>query len=158
MDYMFTAVLWIYFVWLIISIAIYVWSGIETHKVLKHLGYKNAWMAWVPYANRYAVADVIRGDDDQTEVLGHKVPALLFNFWWLAALVVLLVPTIGYLCYVAMSIICLGTCYKDIFARCENKQPEEVSSVAYIAGFLPIIALIKFTGYKFNQVVIDEEA
>ena len=135
----------------LISIGLYVWSSLMNQKVLKHMGYKNAWMAWIPYANNYAIADVIRGEDGQTDVLGCKIPSVVFNFWWLIAAAVMSVPKVGSIAYIILQILCLGTCYKGIFAACEGKDQKEVGSIAYIAGFMPVIALIKFSLYKFQD-------
>ena len=79
----------------IVVIAVYVWTAVVYQKVLKHLGYKNTWMAWIPYANNYAVADVIRGDNDKTNVLGLELPSMLFNFWWLIGIVITRIPNVG---------------------------------------------------------------
>ena len=132
-------------------IAIYVWTAVVYQKVLKHLGYKNPWMAWIPYVNNYAVADVIRGDNDKTNVLGLELPYMLFNFWWLIGIVITRIPNVGSILYLALQIICLGTCFKTIYAKCEQKDPSEVAALAYVSGFIPIIALIKFTAYKFDK-------
>ena len=108
-------------------------------------------MAWIPYVNNYAVADVIRGDNDKTNVLGLELPSMLFNFWWLIGIVITRIPNVGSILYLALQIICLGTCFKTIYAKCEQKDPSEVAALAYVSGFIPIIALIKFTAYKFDK-------
>ena len=108
-------------------------------------------MAWIPYANNYAVADVIRGDNDKTNVLGLELPSMLFNFWWLIGIVITRIPNVGSILYLALQTICLGTCLKTIYAKCEQKDPSEVAALAYVSGFIPIIALIKFTAYKFDK-------
>ncbi len=135
---------------IIVVIGVYVWTAMMYQKVLKHMGYSNPWMAWIPYVNNYAIADVIRGENDKTDVLGLELPSMLFNFWWLIGIVVARIPSVGSILFLALQIICLGTCFKTIYARCEQKDPNEVAALAYVSGFIPIIALIKFTGYKFD--------
>lgn len=138
------------FVLVAVSIAAYVWTALEYSKVLKALGYKNPWMAWIPLANMYALADVIRGDDTETVVWGKSVPAMLFNFWWAISMVCCFIPGIGTVLYTVLRVVCLGNCFAYIYAAVEGKEVDEVKGIAIASGFIPIIALIKFTQYKFE--------
>lgn len=49
----------------------YVLTSIAHMKALKALGYDNAWMAWIPFAQQYALADVAAGNQETVMLLDH---------------------------------------------------------------------------------------
>lgn len=135
----------------IVAIAMYVWGALVTQKVLRYLGYKNPWMAWIPYVSNYAIADVIRGEDNTTDAFGIKIPSMLFNFWWFIVAVIVNIPKVGNVAATIISVLCLAVCYTKIYARCEEKSESDTQLIGILSGIFPIIALIKFTGYHFSS-------
>ena len=72
----------------------YVLTSIAHMKALKALGYDNAWMAWIPFAQQYALADVAAGNQETVMLFGSlSVPAMLYKFWWVLWIVLMFIPS-----------------------------------------------------------------
>ena len=123
----------------------YVIYGISHSKALKALGYDKPWMAWIPLANCWALAEVaLDGEEEMKFFDSISVPAMAFKLWWLIAYAVSIVPGVGAILNLAMRVICLGTCYIKVYARLDGKSEAETQVLGYVSGFLPIIAAVKF--------------
>ncbi len=120
--------------------------------MLKALNYDKPWMAWIPFANYWAFAEVASGGQSQMKVLNMEVPTILMELWWLIMLVLMRVPHIGGVLGRVLQVICLGTCFIKIYAMMDGKSENEVAALGYISGLLPIIAWIKFLAYKGPQL------
>lgn len=131
-----------------VAIALYVLSSLGTYKVLKKLNYANPWMAWIPVLSLFALAHVTGNEEGNTKVLGYDVPTMVFSFWWIVYAAVSYIPHVGGLLATAVCVICLGTCFINIYSRCENKSEQEVTAIGYVSGLIPIIAYCKFLSYK----------
>jgi hypothetical protein len=129
----------------LIFIAAYVVTSFGYYKALKRLGYQNAWLAWIPIANLYALADVAANGEESINVIGTlEVPAMVYKLWWLAMLVFYFVPVIGWLLTIIFRIIFLGDVFMRLFARIDNVTRQEEQVLGYIAGFIPFVAVVKF--------------
>ncbi len=129
----------------LIGAIFYVLCGISHSKALKALGYDKPWMAWIPFANFWALAEVaLDGEENILFFDSLRVPAMLFKLWWLVAYAVALIPGVGGLLNLVLQIICLGACYTKMYARLDGKTEDETKGIGYVSGFLPIIAVFKF--------------
>lgn len=146
------AALGIYLVFLlVVVVAAYVLYGISHMKALKALGYDKPWMAWIPFANYWALADVALNGEESMNLFGSlSIPAIVFKLWWVIAYVVNFIPAVGGLCFLVINIICLGTCYIKMYARLEGKDEKDVRVVGYLSGWIPLIALCKFLAGKYD--------
>lgn len=136
---------------IVIALVVYVLSSLAHMKALKALGYDKAWMAWIPFAQQYALADVAAGNQDSVTLFGSvSVPAILYKFWWILWIVLPFVPVIGSLASTVVCIIFLGNCYVKIYARLEGTSEQEQQVIGYLSGFLVIIAIVKFLIGKYN--------
>lgn len=104
------------------------------------------------FAASYALADVTRDENGNARIFDKEIPGMLFNFWWVITWAVGFVPFIGAAVSFVLNGICAGTCYEYIYAKIENKTRQETRAVGILSGFISIIALIKFTIYKKDQV------
>ena len=130
---------------LVLAVAIYVVNALATMKALKALGYDKSWMAWIPFANYYALADVICKDKDSIRIVNSfDVPANLFKFWWVLLFVAAFIPKIGGLLSETVLVLFLGTNFIKIFALYDRKSESEEQVLGYISGAFPIVAAIKF--------------
>lgn len=136
---------------LIIAVVFYVLYAISHMKALKALGYDKPWMAWIPFANYYALADAALNGGDSMQLFGSlSIPAMVFKLWWVISFVVSFIPGVGNILNLVLRIICLGTCYIKMYARLEHKDEKDVQAIGYVSGFLPIIALCKFLAGKYD--------
>jgi hypothetical protein len=118
-------------------------------KALKQLGYANAWMAWIPLANYYALADVAANKEENINLIGTlTIPVMLYKLWWLVMLVASFVPIIGSIVAIAIQVICLGHIFTRLFARIDHTQEQQQQTLAYISGLIPLVAAIKFLSIK----------
>lgn len=132
-------------------IIVYIWSGIQISKVLRMLGYQKSWMAWIPLANYYALADAIKDENNNITAFGRDINYLFFAFFWIIGLVLSYIPRVGTLLNLTASIIGLGSVFSTIYSRLEDKKIKDTLMIGLISGLIPIVALIKFTGYKEEE-------
>lgn len=146
------AALGIYLIFvLVIVVAVYVLYSISHMKALKALGYDKPWMAWIPFANYWALAEVALNGEESMNLFGSfSVPAIAFKLWWVIAYVVMFVPGVGNFLYFVVSIIGLGTCYIKMYARLDGKDEKDVRVVGYLSGWIPLIAMCKFLAGKYD--------
>ena len=104
----FAAALTGFFVFLVIVlVAVYVLGALWESKALTKVGYDKPWMAWIPFANWVALADIAFGADVQEvqmDILKKPVPVWIFRFFMLLMVGVNVVlgwiPVLGSLTYV----------------------------------------------------------
>lgn len=132
------------FVFLFMAI-FYVLYGVSHMKALKALGYNRPWMAWIPFANYWALAEAaLDGEESINFFNSLSVPATLFKLWWLISYGASFIPGVGAVLNIAMQVICLGTCYVKVYARLDGTTEEAAQALGYVSGFFPIIATFKF--------------
>jgi len=141
----------------IIGIAYYVWSSFVTYRVLQSANYDKAWMAWIPYARNYALADVTKDEGDKTKVLNaFEVPNWLYQFYWVVPLILLFVKlpgTLEWIINIACSVIFLGTIYKKLFAWHDRVAEEDKTAIGIVGAIVNIVAIIIMTGWKAEDVI-----
>lgn len=131
----------------IIGLLVYVLASIGKMKALKAMDYGNAWMAWIPFLNYYALADAT--SDEPTELLpGVSVPAIAFKLWWVLLFILPAIPVIGGIAVIALNVICMGYCYKTIYAVIDDKAADDVAVLAYLSAVIGLIPFIKFLTIK----------
>ena len=139
------------FIGIVIAIVVYVLSSVAHMKALKALGYANAWLAWIPVAWQYALADAASEGRENVPLFGNTtVPAMMYKLWWIALFVLPFVPVIGPLASVVIRVMFLGNCYMKIFARLDRTDENSQKVIGYVSGFLPIIAVVKFLAGKYR--------
>ena len=153
MEYViFTIIMTVFIIMSVISIVFYVLYGISHMKALKALGYDRPWMAWIPFANNWALAElVLNGEENITFFNSFEVPAIVFKIWWLIAIGVCCVPIVGNLLSVVIRVICLGTCYIRMFARLDGTDEEKQQVIGYVSGFFTIVASCKFLVGRYGN-------
>lgn len=136
---------------LVIVIVCWVLYGISHMKALKAVGYDKAWMAWIPFANMWALAEVaLDGDESMTLFGSLNIPAIAFKLWWVVGFVLSFIPTVGSFLNLVLTVICLGTCYIKMYAKLDGRDEKDVQALGYVSGFFPIIAVFKFLFGKYN--------
>lgn len=128
-------------------IGVYVLWSIACAKALIYAGYSNTWMAWIPIAREWALADAASAGSETLDMFGAQVPKILFELSGLLFLIVI-VPFIGAILFLPGTIILRGTIYSNLYATCEDVDISQTRVLGYLSGAFPIIALIKFFMYK----------
>ncbi len=133
---------------LVALLAVYVLTALAYQKVFKKFNYPRPWMAWIPLANSWAIADVIQDKEGNVTIFGQKIPAMAFNFWFVVPFLLSYIPGIGSLLNVAANVILFGTICIHLYSRIENKSEKDVQILGYVSGWISIIAIIKFLMIK----------
>ena len=140
---------------LVVVVACYVLYAVSHMKALKALGYKNAWLAWIPYGVWYACADAAAGYEDPVRLFdSFEVPATVFKLWWILPVALLFIPvngTVENVITIVLNVVFLGCSYAKMYAKLEGKQESETQAIGCVSGLIPIIAVVKFLSYKGNN-------
>lgn len=132
----------------VIGVAAYVLFSISHMKALKALGYKNAWLAWIPYGVWFACADSVTQSEENVKLFDSiEIPAIIFKLWWVIPLAFAFLPVnprVENIINLAMNVIFLGCTYAKMYARIEGRAEKDEQVLGCVSGFLPIIAVIKF--------------
>ena len=141
---------------LVVMVACYVLYAVSHMKALKALGYKNAWLAWIPYGVFYACADAAaEGEGEKVKLFGSlELPAMVFKLWWIFPLALLFIPvngTVENVITIVLNVVFLGCSYAKMYAKLEGKQESETQAIGCVSGLIPIIAVVKFLSYKGNN-------
>ena len=112
---------------LVVMVACYVLYAVSHMKALKALGYKNAWLAWIPYGVFYACADAAaEGEGEKVKLFGSlELPAMVFKLWWILPLALLFIPvngTVENVITIVLNVVFLGCSYAKMYAKLEGKQ------------------------------------
>lgn len=137
----------------ILVVAVYVLYAISHMKALKALGYKNAWLAWIPYGVWFACADSVcdEGNDKVTLFGSLELPAIVFKLWWIVPLALIFIPlnsTVENVINIALNVIFLGCTYAKMFARLDGKTEKDEQVLGCVSGWIQIIAVVKFLAHK----------
>jgi hypothetical protein len=137
---------------LVIMLAYYVIASLAYMKALKAVGYKRPWMAWIPCADYYALADAAaNGQENVTLFSTLSVPAVLYKFWWAVMIVANFIPVVGTVLAWVIRVVFFGNCFVRLYAMTEHTSEQQQLVIGYVSGLLPIIAVIKFLVLKNNS-------
>lgn len=137
-----------------IWLALYIWQSLEFYWLFRMCSYPNAWMAWIPLLRYYALAEVTGDGMGQTRlyIINQSISTDIFRFWPIVALVVSSFRNVGGILELLITILCLGSCFTTVFSKFENRDPNEVKVLGYLAGWIPLIGIIKLTQYRRRQM------
>ena len=80
---------------LIAALVLYLFCSITNYLALKRVGYDKAYLAFIPFANMWALTQVCYSQDGYIEIFGKKINKTWFDFYWAIMLVVSGIPYIG---------------------------------------------------------------
>jgi len=67
----------------------YIFTSAVNAMALRKIGYKKAWLAWVPYLCYWAIADATKKDGYYTTILGRwNCPNTLYTLWFVLLFVI----------------------------------------------------------------------
>lgn len=133
----------------VLSIVFYVLWSIGCYKVLKKLGFQNAWMAWIPVVSYIALGLACNTEDNKTmNLFGLDIPTVVYALWIVIWFVAGRIPGAGGVVSLAVQILLSGRIYQYIYAKLEGKKESETAVIGFLSGWLGIIPMIKFLGYK----------
>lgn len=136
----------------------YIFSSATNAKALRMVGYKYAWIAWIPYLRYYAIADATKEDGPETKIYDTMaVPNVLYTLWWVLLLIIgvfdngltfWLPTTLASVVDFTLRGVFLGGAYGRLYAKLEGKSIKDTNIIGAWSGILPIIAAFKFMKYN----------
>ncbi|MDD2958143.1 MAG: hypothetical protein PHE06_08465 [Lachnospiraceae bacterium] len=143
-------------VWLIVGgfgLLFYIWQSVEFYWLLQRSNYRWPWLAWLPFFRYFALAGAMDDGDGFTSIylIGQRIQTDLFRFWPFVALLLSRVSRVGSLLEVLFTILCLGSSFTSVYSRLEGRDVNDVKVLGYLSGWIPLIGVIKITGYRHRQ-------
>ena len=130
----------------VLSIVFYVLWSIGCYRVLKKLGFQNAWMAWIPVVSYIALG--LAEDNKTMNLFGLDIPTVVYALWIVIWFVAGKIPSAGGILSLAVQILLSGRIYQHVYAKIEGRDESETAVIGFLSGWLGIIPMIKFLGYK----------
>ncbi len=152
-EYFFAAMTGVFMVAGVIGIALYLVAAYARYRYLRIRNYDNAWMAFVPIANIWAVVEATYGKQDRITIYGWDAPALVLKLWpivtYVLALVINVIPLIGSVLSIILSVLniaVLAMIFKDMMEQLENPQDTVMAVIAVIFHIISDIMIISAAG------------
>lgn len=139
----------------LLILGMYVATALAYRKVLVIIGYKDSWLAWVPYLSYYALADAAIQKGISRRV---KLSPVLMKFWWLVSLLLMLFTDnrTALAGNTILQIGVLGTVFGYIYSLVTNRKLEEVRGYGYASGLIEVIAVLKFLAIKESTLISED--
>lgn len=160
----------------IVSLATYIVQAWGLYQMAKKVGYRKAWLAWIPYANHWLMFNL---PTKEYKVLAvNKILSRNLAFWIYIAISVgggYLMAIIGAIPYIGQFIAVLGRLvilvatifmlfpmYKDMFLMYyedSNAQGYAIASTigAFVAPILPALLMVFTSGKTPREYVVDND-
>ena len=145
----FVAMAGVFVVFTVVLLVFYLVASFARYKYLKVRSYENAWMAFIPFANIWAVVEATYGRRDKINIYGWDAPALVLKLWpivtYVLALVINAVPLIGNILSLVLYVLNLAVMlmiYRDIMETLEKPQEMVVSVMVVIFNIVSYIMIL----------------
>lgn len=137
------AVIVVWAICVVIGIVLYILFSIALSRGLAACGYGEPWMAWIPVARKYALADCAVHGMDRVYLWDVPFPGWLFRFHWAICGILMFIPYGGWVLAVGLRIFAEGPCYAAMYAAVEGTAPGEKLLVGYLSAVIPVIPIVK---------------
>ena len=137
----------------IVSLAMYFVASFARYRYLRIRSYENAWMAFIPIANVWALVEATYGRRERINIYGWDAPALVLKLWpmvtYVLALVINVIPLIGSILSLLLSVLNIAVLvmiFKDMMENLERPQETVIAVIAVVIHIVSDIMLINATG------------
>ena len=137
----------------IIGIALYLVASFARYRYLRIRSYERAWMAFIPIANIWALAEATYGRKERINIYGWDAPAIVLKLWPMAAyvlaLVINVIPVIGGVLSILLTVLNIAVLvmiFKDMMEILEKPQENVVAVLAVVFHIVSDIMIISATG------------
>ena len=141
------------FILIIMLVASYLLQAFSIYYVLKNLSYPEPLLAFIPFANMYALSSIVPSYNDGkvyvTATIGIKRE--VFNIWWLIAILVTMIPAVGWLLSLIIRIPCYTRIIQYVYSVFDKRREEEETILAVVSAIFPIIFFIRCLIYMFSK-------
>ena len=138
------------FILIIMLVVSYLLQAFSIYYVLKNLSYPEPLLAFIPFANMYALSSIVPSYKVYvTATIGIKRE--VFNIWWLIAILVTMIPAVGWLLSLIIRIPCYTRIIQYVYSVFDKRREEEETILAIVSAIFPIIFFIRCLIYMFSK-------
>ena len=137
----------------VIGLALYLVASFARYKYLRIRSYENAWMAFIPIANIWALVEATYGKSDRINIYGWDAPAIVLKLWpmvtYVIAIVINVIPFIGNVLSLLLSVLNIAVLvmiFKDMMEHLEKPQETVMAVIAVIFRIVSDIMIISACG------------
>ena len=137
----------------IVSLALYFVAAFARYRYLRIRSYENAWMAFIPIANIWALVEATYGKRERINIYGWDAPAIVLKLWpmvtYVLALVINVIPVIGNILSLALSVLNIAVLvmiFRDMMENLEKPQEAVIAVIAVIVHIVSDIMILSATG------------
>lgn len=137
-------------------IAVYGLNVLGYMRVFAITGIAKPWCAIIPFYNLYLLAAIaVDKQTGKAKILESvEVPGIVFKFWWLLAVFISLIPTVGSFLYLLVRIMFGSVVYEHTYKYLKTIHK---TSFYYISGIVSIIPLLVFLFAKEEERNLENE-
>lgn len=138
---------------LVVFVVSYLLQAFSIYYILKNMSYQNPFFAFIPFLNIYALSSIVPYyTDDKVYVTAEiGIKKELFRFWWLIAILLAMIPAVGWILSLIVRILCYTRIIQYVYAVFDKRREEEEIVLAVISSIFPIIFFIKCLIYMFSK-------
>lgn len=155
-DVFYAAIAGTFAVVAVIGIVLYLIGAIARYRYLRIRSYENAWLAFIPLANIYAVVEATYGRKERINIYGWDAPAVVLKLWpivtYALALVINIIPAIGSILSLLLCILniaVLAMIFRDVMEQLDRPQETVTAVIVVIFHIIADIMILIETG-KFS--------
>ncbi len=159
MDGYLAAITGVFAIWAVIALALFLVGCVARYKYLKIRSYENAWLAFIPIANIWAIVEATYGNREKINIYGWDAPAIVLRLWpivtYALALVINIIPLIGNILSILLYVLNIAVTvmiFRDVMEHMERPQEMVTGVIAVIFRIAAHIMMISAASkYKPGQ-------
>ena len=137
----------------IIVLALYLISAFARYKYLKVRSYENAWFAFIPIVNIWAIVEATYGRKEKIIIYGWEAPAIVLKLWpivtYALALIINIIPIIGNILSMllfVLNVAVMAMIFKDMMEQLNRPQEMVMAVIAVVFHIVSDIMILSATG------------
>ena len=143
----------LFYALIIATLILSIISCIYQYKILKYMRFEHPVLgAIIPFYSVYSISKVSTGNNNEVEIFGHKFDSRIVHFWWAISIGVSMIPVIGNIANVVLTIIMycwILTNIEMIITGSDNNDVSTFRKVIYaLFPFIGIIIVARFIKNK----------
>ncbi len=156
MSVIIAAMAGVFIVVMLIVLALYLIGAIARYRYLKIRSYENAWMAFIPIANIWAIVEATYGRREKVNIYGWDAPIIVLKLWpivsYALAIIINVIPVLGSvlsLILYVLNIAVMAMIFRDMMEVLDRPQEMVTAVIAVIFHIVSDIMILGATG-KFR--------
>ena len=131
-----------------VGVAMYILRALAYRKAMRLLHYRKSWMAWIPFAQHYALADAASEGAPTMKLFNADCPVWFFKFWFLMSYALSVFPFGGAIAGFIYRLFFQGSVFRTAYAKIENRSLGSRTAIGFFSTIIELIPIIKFLSYN----------